>query len=68
MYVQRCAGKEKAVLILLLAGFCQLLEVPELANRCSPHGKEMIVESCNYQPPPETYVGRGIGKERNNIR
>lgn len=67
MYVQRCAGKEKAVLVLLLASLCQLLEVPELADRCSPHGEEMIVESCNYQPPPRKHIlDEDLG--RGNIR
>ncbi len=63
MNVKRCAGKEKAVFIFLLASLCQLLEVPELADRCSPHGEEVIVESCNYQPSP-----RNICWKRGNIR
>lgn len=43
MYIQRCAGQEKTVLVLSFAYFCQLLEIPELADGSSPHGEEVVV-------------------------
>jgi len=52
MHIQRRAGQEKAVFIFLLTHLCQLLQVPELTDRRSPHREEVVVQSYTNQPFP----------------